>query len=289
MTLRHLKIFVEVCNRGGVTSASEALHITQPAVSHAISELEKNYNIILFDRLNQRLVLTPIGHEILNRARDIVREFEEFEEFAYLGGSNRDVYIGCSLTLGQTVIPSYAKLLKTDYPSLRPRITINTADVLERELESGNIDFALIEGDVVSVNLRAEPFKQDRIVVVANADFDVPDELMPDELAKYPLLLREAGGDYFKSFAEEYGLKAEPVMESANNQAIVSALYASLGIAFLPEGLVEGHIKRGKFKEIKVSGFDGNRTDYIVMHKNKKLTAAGKEAYDALKNMQRQV
>ncbi len=288
MTLRHLKIFVAVCDCGGVTNAAEELHITQPAVSHTIAELEKYYNIVLFERMNQRLVLTPIGHEILARAKDIVRGFEEFEEFAFLGGTNPGVHIGCSLTLGQMIIPAYVNLLKSEHPHIRPKILIRSTAALEHELESGNIDFAIIESDTSSPHIRTEPFKKDRMLVVANSNFDIPDEIKPEELSQYPLLLREIGSatrEFFDRFASQYGLKVEPMMESANNQAIIASLYASLGVAFLPEGFVEGHIGRGKFKEIKVEGFDGNRTSYIAMHKNKKLTMAGHEAYEALKKM----
>ena len=64
MTLRHLKIFVAICEHGGVTKAAEALHIAQPAVSTTLSELEKYYNVILFDRINQRLVITEMGKRL---------------------------------------------------------------------------------------------------------------------------------------------------------------------------------------------------------------------------------
>lgn len=58
-----------------------------------------------------------------------------------------------------------------------------------------------------------------------------------------------------------------------------------IGVAILPESYVEGHIERGRFKEIKIEGLDGNRTNYLVMHKNKKLNTLQEEAYDILKNM----
>ena len=69
MTLRHLKIFVEVCEKGGVTRAAESLHIVQPVVSTAVSELEKYYGVRLFDRINRRLVLTGEGKLLLLKAK----------------------------------------------------------------------------------------------------------------------------------------------------------------------------------------------------------------------------
>ena len=71
MTLRHLKIFVAVCEEGGITRAAQALHLAQPAVSTTVAELEKYYGVALFDRIHQRLVLTKTGEELLPKAKKI--------------------------------------------------------------------------------------------------------------------------------------------------------------------------------------------------------------------------
>ena len=116
MTLRHLKIFVAICEHGGVTKAAETLHIAQPAVSTTLSELEKYYNVILFDRINQRLVITEMGKRLLVKAKEVIAGFEDFEELAIEGGSNPKIRIGCSLTLGKTFLPKYINALKEQIP-----------------------------------------------------------------------------------------------------------------------------------------------------------------------------
>ena len=79
MTLRHLKIFVTVCECGSTTKASEVLYIAQPTISHTITELEKYYKVSLFERINQRLILTDIGRELLAKAKEILAGFEDFK------------------------------------------------------------------------------------------------------------------------------------------------------------------------------------------------------------------
>jgi DNA-binding transcriptional LysR family regulator len=74
-------------------------------------------------------------------------------------------------------------------------------------------------------------------------------------------------------------------MDSANNQAIVTALYASLGIGFLPESYVKGHIRRGKFKKIDIDGLNSAQKNNLVIHKNKKLNALQQQAYDLVKEI----
>ena len=85
--------------------------------------------------------------------------------------------------------------------------------------------------------------------------------------------------------AGDAGLKILPKMDSANNQAIVTALYAALGIGFLPESYVEGHVRRGKFKKIEVEGLNSAQKNHLVMHKNKKLNALQQQAYDLVKTI----
>ncbi len=288
MTLRHLKIFVSVCEYGTITRTAEALHITQPAISHTIAELERYYSITLFDRINQRLVLTDVGKEVLSKAQEIVRGFDEFEDFVSSGSHSPKVRIGCSLTLGQTVIPAFLQLVRTQYPHIQPQVTIKLSVALEEALENGSLDFALVEGEVNSPYLTAIPFKQDNFIFVANTEFEIPDHVTVEALCRYPLLLRERGSssrEFFERMLTKNHLRCEPAIDSANNQALVAALYASIGVALLPESYVEGHIGRGKFRKIEVEGMDGNHDNYLVIHKNKKLNAVGAQAYRILEQM----
>ncbi len=285
MTIRHLKIFVAVCEAGGVTRAAEALHMAQPAVSHTIADLEKYYKVNLFDRINQRMVLTDMGRQLLSKAKELVTEFDNFEALATQGGADPRVNIGASLTLGQTVIPRYLQHLRRELPHIEPRIVIRPSAAVQHEIESGNIDFAIMESEPTSPYLLATPFRHDRLVAVANAAFACPDSLTVSELAGYPLLLRERGSasrDFLEKAFAAHNLQAQPLMDSSNNQALITAIYADLGITFLPNSFVRGHIQRGKFKEIAVPDLDGRRQSYTVIHKNKRLNAIQKEAYELL-------
>ena len=79
MTIRHLKILIAVCENGSITKAAEMLHIAQPAVSCTIAEIEKYYKVVLFDRINQRLVITDAGKNLLLKAREVIASFDDFE------------------------------------------------------------------------------------------------------------------------------------------------------------------------------------------------------------------
>ena len=161
MTLRHLKMFVTVCETGNVTRAAELLYIAQPTVSHAISELEKYYNVRLFDRINQRLILTDTGRELLVTAKEILAGFESFERLASFGGHSPRVRIGASLTLGQTLAPRYLSILQAEHPEIEAQLVIKTSASIQSEIENGNLDFAIVEGEISSPYLKAELIGRD--------------------------------------------------------------------------------------------------------------------------------
>lgn len=288
MTLKHLKIFIAVCEHGSTTKAAKALYIVQPTISHSISELEQYYNVTLFDRINQRLVLTDIGRELLVKAKEIIAGFEEFESLATFHGGTPVVKIGASLTLGQTLIPKFLSLIETNGYNIYPQITIRQSTIIENELEQGNLDFAVVGGDVLSPYLNATPLSSDRFVAVSFIDYDIPSSLTLEELVKYPLLLRERGSssrDFIEKIAISKGLNIRAKMDSSNNQALIAAVYQSLGVSFLPESYAGGHIARGKFKEIKIKDISANRTNYLVVHKNKKLNQLQQQAFDLIKSL----
>ncbi len=288
MTIRHLRVFVSVCEHNSVTRAAEALYMAQPTVSHCIAELEKQYHVELFERINQRLVLTEIGKELFVKGKEILAGFEEFENLAESSGKSPRLRVGSALTLGQTVIPTFMKRLREAELNIRSYVTIKPSIAIQKELERGNLDFAILDGEITSPYLYAQPFKEERLVAVAHRDFDVPTILTLSEFVTYPLLLRERGNlarDYLDRLLLDHNLRVRPAVDSVNNQALITATFAKLGIAFVPESVVQRHIQQKTLKEIAVQDLDAIRTNYIVIHKNKKLNPLQQQAFDLLKNL----
>jgi DNA-binding transcriptional LysR family regulator len=288
MTLRHLKIFVAVCECGGITKAAEALYMAQPAVSTTIAELEKYYKVVLFDRINQRLVITDMGKELYLKAKDVLSGFEDFEAFANEGGSNPSVRIGCSLTLGKTVLPRFIKQLKSEIPSVVPTVIINRTAMIEKALECGDLDFGFVEGEVTSPHLNAVTFGGDRIVAVCASNYDIADSVTLEELTRHPLLLRENGSasrNLFDTALASAHLTVKPMVESVSNQCLISAAIGGLGVAILPEGLVSDVVRDGTLKVINVANTDFSRTHYLLIHKNKKLNQIQMRTYQLIKQL----
>ncbi len=288
MTLRHLKIFVAVCEHGSTTKAAEALYIVQPTISHTITELERFYKVPLFERINQRLILTDIGKELLTKAKEILSRFEDFEALATLHGQNPLVKIGASLTLGQTIIPRFLEVVQEQNYNIQPQILIRQSTRIQHELEQSTLDFGLIGGNVTSPHLKAVPLSNEKFVAVCHADYDIYKEITFEQLTKIPLLIREHGSssrDFLENIADVRGITFSPIMDSSNNQAIVTAIRSKLGVGFLTEGYVKGFIESGEFKIINIKDIVATQTNYLVMHKNKKLNSFQQQAFDIIKTL----
>ena len=285
MTLRHLKVFVAVCENGSVTKAADALHMVQPAVSTTIAELEKYYKASLFDRINQRLVLTELGKELLVKAQSILAQFDDFEETAMLGGQNPKLRIGSSLTLGKTILPSLLTRIKEKLPQLEPTFIIDKTAVIEAKLECGELDFGIVEGDIHSEHLKKLPLGEDRLIAVCSPDYSAPSKISLGEAIRYPLLLRERGSasrDLFDGVLAEKHFSVRTFVESVSKEALIAFAAAGHGIAVLPEGIVGEAISQGILKSLTIADASMTRTHYLLIHKNKRFNTLCQAAFDLL-------
>ena len=134
MTLRHLRIFVTVCETGSMTAAAQILYIAQPAISLAVSEMEEHYKVRLFDRISRRLYLTDSGRQALEYARHIIALFDEMEQGVGGGQAAKELRIGTSITIGSCLLPGYIRELKERFPSLTVQAAVGNSEAIEQKL-----------------------------------------------------------------------------------------------------------------------------------------------------------
>ncbi len=282
MTLRHLRIFLAVKeNHCNTTRAAEALHMTQPAVSLAIRELEEYYGVVLFDRVGRRLRLTEAGKRFGEYAGCILAMFDDMEK----GMRNWDAFgllrVGSSITIGSQFLPYYVNAFYARHPGTEVKVLVGPSDQLEQKLLAGELDLALIEGTVHSAGLVAQPYMEDSLSVIcpAGGSFRPGQVLTVEEFRKQKFLLREHGSgtrDIFDLEMERAGIAVEPIWEGMSTTALVNAVINGLGIAVLPSRMVRGPLQRGIVVAVKVEGLEFRRQFHIVHHREKFLTASAR-------------
>ena len=145
MTLRHLRIFVEVCRTGSITKAAESLHLSQPAVSLAIRQLEDYYGILLFDRISKKLYLTESGNKMLSYASHIIESFDDMETQLKNWDSAGTLRIGSSISTGTQMLPQLVRRFNLRFPQIRTQVLIDNSRIIEDKVLTNQLDLALVE------------------------------------------------------------------------------------------------------------------------------------------------
>lgn len=277
MTLRHLKIFLAICDYGNVTLASEKLHIAQPSVSLALNELEKYYGIKLFDRISRKLYLTEVGRQFLEQTRHIIdllddmeKGIKDWEEFGILR-------IGSSITIGNCLLPEYIKEFSQIFPNITIKVFIDNSDVIEKKVLANEVDFALIEGIPQNKQIISNDFMDDELVFVCDTKhpFCKQKQISPQDLANSSFILREKGSgtrELFDSVMLLHHLTITPIWESISTHAIINAVQLGLGVSVLPYRLLQEELKNKTLHHISIKDIVFKRKFYIIYHQNKYLS-----------------
>ena len=283
MTIRHLKIFICVCKHCNMTKAAEELFIAQPAVSNTIAEIEKNYNVKLFERINKRLFLTDEGKKLLIKAQEVISAFNEFEEQALNSSKKPLLKIGSSLTIGKQKLPHLLRTLKETYTDMDFQVSVNQTSIIENKILNGTLDFAFIQSKPYNQNIKSRLIDCNTLIAVCGPEYDIPDTVTLKNLCKHDLLLREdesVSREFLDHIFALENIVVTPVMESISNQALISAAKQNLGVTIMPEELLTRQLENGTLRKITVLDYEFTRNSYLIYHKDKSFGTVKKEIFD---------
>lgn len=270
MTLRNLEVFLKVADTGSMRTAAEELFITQPTVSGCISELEKEYNVLLFERLNKRLYITAAGEklriyarEILNIQSEIIRQVGSMED-------NTPLRIGATVTIGTCILPEYISHME----DVKTKVFIDNTRKIEQEILNNTLDIGLVEGRITSEDVRAMPFMRDELMMICRNDCKYTNKkrISLQEIKKEPLILREKNSGtriVIDEAFEREGIKPEVLWNCNNTQAILNAVEAGIGISILSPRLLKGY---SNLTAIPVKDSNIERNFQLIIHKDKYIS-----------------
>ena len=282
MTLRHMRVYLEVYQTGNITRAAERLHMTQPAVTRSIRELERYYGVCLFERLHHRLCVTEVGKTFFTYALHILDSFDHMEKELRDWDKFGVLRVGAGVTVGNVLLPELLAHFRQTHPHLRVRAMVANGAALQEALLDNRLDFAVIENSLSDERLCQERLFSDSLIpVLPPDDSRVGQEgLCLRDLAHEPLLLREEGSAcriFLDHVFALHSLSLEPTLESVSTQAILQAVHAGLGISFLPQALVLPHLQSGRVSTVRLADEAFQREIYLVWHTHKFLTPTTRE------------
>lgn len=274
ISVRQLEVFVAVASAGTVSAAAQRLFLTQPAVSMALAELERQLSAQLFDRDRGRLHLSPRGRELLPAAQEVIERIQEMQHQAdhpiILTGELR---VGASNTVGNYLVGDLLGPFVSRHPEVSLQVSVDNTEAITAGLLDHSLDIGCVEGPVNHHQLEALPWRDDALVVCAAAT---------DPLAHQPALktrhfkdakwiLREHGSAMRAQ--AELALSSLPqgkiLLELGQVEAIKQAVIAGLGIACLPQAAVSESVSTGRLVVLHTPFLNLHRRLSLVLHKSR--------------------
>lgn len=285
MTLRHFKIFVAVCDTMNMTSAADTLFMSQSAVSQAIAELERHYDVKLFERLSRKLYLTQAGQKLLSYARHIIRMNSEVENDMKTLRKNGSIRLGASVTVGAYSLPKLVAAHQKINPQTEVEVFEDNTERIEDLILHDQIDIGLVEGDIASPDILNRPFMDDKLVLICGAShrFANLPFVEPHDLEKEKFIIREKGSGTRKTFEDRMianHLTWKVIWTCNNADTIKMAVAEGLGVSVISQLAVKNEVASGLLCQLKVKGIQFKRQFKIIYHKNKYLTESMKQFID---------
>lgn len=254
MSDRRLKVFHAVAKLLSFTKAAEALHMTQPAVTFQVRQLEEYFNTRLFDRTHNKVNLTSAGIKVYEFADRIFDLYDEMENSVreLTGEISGALTIGASTTIAEYMLPTLLGQFKAKYPEINIRLKVSNSDGIVSMVEHNVIDLGVVEASVSNKNLIVEVCHDDHLVVVTPPGHDLSKQkgpLSPADLKPYPFICREEGSgtrEVITDYLQENGVNSAEMnfsLELGSPEALKGAVEAGMGISIISRSTISKELK----------------------------------------------
>jgi DNA-binding transcriptional LysR family regulator len=286
MNFTHLLAFYEVARAGSISAGAERLHVSQPAVTREVRELEDRLGIVLFDRLPRGVALTEGGkllYEYASRIFTLADTAEkELAELAGLGSGH--MKIGASGTLGVFFVPEAIAAFNARHPRVAIDLTVTNTERVEAGLHDLSFTIGFIEGPFDDSILHARRIGSDEIAVVAAAGHPLAGtKVRARDLVDRTVIMREPGSGTRAIIEESYrraGLEIEPLMSVSHTEAIKRMLLSQHALAYISTLSVTDELRRGELAIVEVEDMRIVRPLHMVWAKGRSLSPSSQALFD---------
>lgn len=276
-TLRQVEVFLAVARFESVSRAGEALHMSQSAVSGALLELERQFDVRLFERIGKRLRLSDRGKALRPQAQATLDRAQELEAGLSSLEHVGPLRVGATMTIGDHLaIPLLARFLRTGEGPRPSLIVANTQEIV-RLVANFEIDVGLIEGDVHHPELSVSRWRDDELVVFCSPSHPYADKrrLGDADLLAAAWVVREQGSGTRQAFDRAmHGLSLDILLELQHTEALRAAVEEGLGLGCLSVLAVADQVAQGKLVRCSVPHRDLRRHFSFLLHKEKFRSAS---------------
>lgn len=281
MNFDHLRTFLAVARREGISKALEELPLTQSAVSRQIQNLEETLGVELFVRRGRSLVLTEAGQilqEYATRAFQLLAEAREAIE-GLKGLVRGHLRISAASTIGIYMLPEVLGHFRVRYPGIEISLSITNKEQVLRHLLAASSDLGFVGPPVRFPELATEEYMEDELVLIVSPHHRLANrEVVPArELSEEVFILREKGSGTREIMEEELrrtGISLRHAMELGSTEAVKQAVSANLGVSIVSTYTVTQEVMLGRLCTVRISGLNLRRRLYLVYPRSMPLSPA---------------
>jgi len=285
MADRRLQVFHTVAKLLSFTKAADTLHMTQPAVTFQIRQLEDSFNTRLFDRTHNRISLTGVGKKVFAYTEQILDLYAQMDKSVreLTGEVSGVLLLGASTTIAEYMLPPILGRFREKYPSLTVRLTVGNSETVVRQIENNDIDLGVVEGPISNKKLMVDVCKHDELVLIAAPSHPLSekDSANIKELLNYPYILREEGSGTREVISYELAdagvdpNQLDVIMELGSPEAIKGAVESGVGISILSRASIEKELRLSTLVAIRLK--PKLQRDFSFVYQKQKFRVRGIE------------
>lgn len=287
LTLRQLQCFSAVAQNLSFTRAAEALHLTQPAVSMQVRQLELQAGIALTEQIGKRIYLTEAGEEVFRYARSILQQVDEMDDVLNkmkgLSGGHLRI---AAISSANYFAPRLLGVFHQRFPDVGVSMDVTRQERVLRQVADNEVDMAIMGQPPVDMKVDAIPFMDNPLVIIAPPGHRLAKtkSISLRQMEKETFLVREPGSGTrgaMVRFFKDNKVKLTTGMEMGSLEGIKQGVQAELGLGLVPKGAIEIELKLKKLAILNVKGLPIGRQWHVVLNQGKRLSAAA----DAFKHL----
>ena len=289
-SLRQLEIFVAISRTESVSRASEVLSLSQSATSTALSELERQFDLQLFDRVGKSLRINETGQQLLPRAVELLDRAKEIENLLQGHAGFGHMRIGATLTVGNYLATILVARFLQEHPESRIQLKVHNTSTIVQQIANHELDLGLIEGDCNHPDIEVQPWIADELVVFSAPNHPLASQrkVSMEQLLQEDWILREKGSGTRETFDRAFHSHHSELkirLELEHTEAIKRAVESGLGIGCISRLALKDAFRRGSLVAISTPNLDLSRFFYFLWHKQKYQTTGVREFLNLCKRL----
>lgn len=246
MTITQMQYFATVCEYGSISKSAEALHISQPSVSMAIKDLEKEFGIVLFHRENKQLRISQEGMFVYEHVKDILSRIDALEvQMTDIGNRQSRLCLGIPNFTGMFLLSSFMDKFHQEYPDIHYEVKQCSSAIAFKMLDSGSCTAAIIvEPDLIPDNLEKHRVLSSEFVYCVHSGHPLAGakEVSLSEIQHEPLILNEEESFMSKQLKKRFyaeGLVPNILLYGVQLPLIKEFVHSGKAATFLSKELAE--------------------------------------------------